>query len=77
MIALEPHQLAAADPVVSPLFLNPKSRISNHFNAFQTLGHFSHARPFVFNSFRTLSSKNTRGGYPLLNLRTKNEACIH
>jgi hypothetical protein len=77
MIVVEPHQLAAVNPVVSPLFLDLKSRISNHFNAFQTLYHFSHTRPFVFNSFRTLSSKNTRGGYPLLNLRTKNEACIH
>jgi len=37
---------------------------------------FSRKRPFVFNTFRTLSSKNTRGGYSILNLRTKNEANI-
>src|ERR1700737_1223539 len=44
----------------------PQPSKSSLFRNFQTLYHFSETRPFVFNTFQTLSPKAPGVGYPFL-----------
>jgi len=81
MIAAAANQLATSQTVrlsLGCLFgsSNLEHQISNFsqshiFIMLQTLYHFLRTRPFVFNTFRTLSLKNTRGGVPRPQLKDK------